>query len=43
MLAVWFSANQENGRGMVVLQSRLKAGASAWEPATLFLRFQTEI
>lgn len=38
MLAVWFSANQENGRGMVVLQSRLKAGASAWEPATLFFK-----
>lgn len=38
MLAVWFSANQENGREMVVLQSRLKAGASAWEPATLFFK-----
>lgn len=38
LLAIWFSANQENGRGMVVLQSRLKAGASAWEPATLFFK-----
>lgn len=38
LLAVWFSANQENGRGMVVLQSRLKAGASNWEPASLFFK-----
>lgn len=38
LLAVWFSANQENGRGMVVLQSRLKAGMQQWEPATNFFK-----
>ena len=38
MLAIWFSANQENGRGMVVLSSRLRKGASAWTPAELFYK-----
>ena len=38
LLAIWFSANQENGRGMVVLQSRLKAGEDHWSPATLFFK-----
>lgn len=38
MLAVWFSADAENGRGMVVLSSRLKKGASAWTPAELFYK-----
>lgn len=38
LLAVWFSANQENGRGMVVLSSRLRKGASEWQPAELFFR-----
>ena len=38
MLAVWFSANQENGRGMVVLSSRLRKGASEWTPAELFYK-----
>jgi formylglycine-generating enzyme required for sulfatase activity len=36
LLAAWFSANQENGRGMVVLSSRLEKGADAWQPAQLF-------
>ena len=35
MLAIWFSANQENGRGMVVLSSRLRKGATEWTPAEL--------
>ena len=38
LLAIWFSANQENGRGMVVLQSRLKAGEDHWSPPTLFFK-----
>jgi len=38
LLAVWFSADAENGRGMVVLSSRLKKGASAWTPAELFYK-----
>ncbi len=36
LLAAWFSANVENGRGMVVLSSRLKKGAERWTPAELF-------
>ncbi len=38
VLAAWFSANEENGRGMAVLSSRLKKGATAWEPAELFFQ-----
>lgn len=38
LLAAWFSANEENGRGMVVLSSRLRAGAEAWESASLFFK-----
>lgn len=38
LLAAWFSANEENGRGMVVLSSRLRAGSEAWEPASLFFK-----
>ena len=38
LLAVWFSASAENGRGMVVLSSRLRKGASQWEPASLFYK-----
>lgn len=38
LLAAWFSANEENGRGMVVLSSRLRAGAAEWEPARLFFK-----
>lgn len=38
MLAVWFSANAENGRGIVVLSSRLSKGAGQWKPAELFFQ-----
>lgn len=38
LLAIWFSANEENGRGMVVLASRLRAGASTWDEASLFFK-----
>lgn len=36
LLAIWFSSNQENGRGMVVLSSRLKPGKDEWERPSLF-------
>lgn len=36
LLAVWFSANQENSREMVVLSSRLVKGSDSWQPAQLF-------
>ena len=38
LLAIWFSANEENGRGMVVMASRLRAGQSFWDPASLFFK-----
>ncbi|MGM9758870.1 MAG: SUMF1/EgtB/PvdO family nonheme iron enzyme [Parabacteroides sp.] len=38
LLAIWFSADEENGRGMVVLGSRLRAGSDRWEEASLFFR-----
>lgn len=38
LLATWFSANDENGREMVVLGSRLRAGHDQWDKASLFFR-----
>lgn len=38
LLAVWFSANAENGREMTVLASRLRAGADSWDEPSEFLR-----
>lgn len=38
MLAAWFSADEENGREMVVLASRLEAGKSQWDKARLFFK-----
>ena len=38
LLAIWFSANEENGRGMVVLGSRLRAGHNEWDKASLFFK-----
>lgn len=38
LLAIWFSANEENGREVTVLSSRLKAGAVEWEEAREFFR-----
>ena len=38
LLAIWFSADQENGRDMVVLSSRLHPGAKSWTPAELFFK-----
>jgi len=36
LLAVWFSCEKEAGREMVILGSRLRAGKSDWDPASLF-------
>lgn len=36
LLAIWFSCDNEHGREMVVLGSRLRLGASEWDPASLF-------
>lgn len=38
LLAIWFSADEENGRGMVVLASRLRAGTEQWDPSSLFFK-----
>ncbi|WP_165042441.1 SUMF1/EgtB/PvdO family nonheme iron enzyme [Dysgonomonas sp. ZJ709] len=38
LLAIWFSANQENGREMVILGSRLRNGNATWDPASLFFK-----
>jgi len=35
-LAIWYSCNDEPGRELVVVASRLRKGSSEWEPATLF-------
>lgn len=38
LLATWFSANEENGREMVVLASRLRNGNDSWDEASLFYK-----
>ena len=38
LLAAWFSADEENGRGMVVLASRKRAGSDTWDEASLFFK-----
>ncbi len=38
LLAIWFSTNDEAGREMTILGSRLRAGQRAWEPASEFFR-----
>ncbi len=38
LLCIWFSANHENEREMVVLGSRLRAGQKAWDEASLFYK-----
>lgn len=38
LLAIWFSANEENGREVVVLGSRLRYGTDNWEEASLFYK-----
>ena len=38
LLAAWFSTNAESGREMTILASRLRAGNSTWDTASLFFR-----
>lgn len=38
LLAIWFSASDEAGRGMAVLQSRYSNHTHQWTPATEFFR-----
>ncbi len=38
LLAIWFSANAENGREMVVLSSRFHPGAEGWTAARMFYK-----
>ena len=38
LLAIWFTTSAENGREMEVVASRLRQGASAWEPASTFFK-----
>ncbi len=38
LLAIWFSADEENVRGMVVLASRLRAGTEQWNRSSLFFK-----
>lgn len=38
LLAIWFSADRENGREMVVLGSRLRSGENEWDEASLFFK-----
>lgn len=38
LLAVWFSTNDEDGREMTILASRLRDGARQWDAATEFFK-----
>ena len=38
LLAVWFSTNSERGREMAIAASRLRRGASEWDPASVFFK-----
>lgn len=38
LLAIWFSCDEENGREMVVLCSRLRRGSKKWDEASLFYK-----
>lgn len=38
LLVVWFSTNEEKGREMTVLSSRLRKGSSEWETPRLFYK-----
>jgi formylglycine-generating enzyme required for sulfatase activity len=38
LLAIWFSTMLESGREMVILGSRLRQGADAWDPASVFFK-----
>ena len=38
LLAIWFSTRTERGREMTIAASRLRRGATAWEPAAEFFK-----
>lgn len=38
LLAAWFSTNQESGREMTILASRLRAGQQAWDQPSEFFK-----
>lgn len=38
LLAIWFSTDEEKGRELAVLSSRLRRGSHEWEPARLFFK-----
>ncbi|SDL39892.1 SUMF1/EgtB/PvdO family nonheme iron enzyme [Siphonobacter aquaeclarae] len=38
LLTIWFSTDEESGREMTVLSSRLRAGASTWDEPTEFFK-----
>lgn len=38
LLAIWFSTEEENGRDMVVLGSRKRAGTQQWDKSSLFFK-----
>lgn len=38
LFAAWFSTEREQGTEMTILASRLRAGATAWEPAAEFFK-----
>lgn len=38
LLAIWFTCDEESGREMVILESRLKAGSDEWSQPREFLR-----
>ena len=38
LLAIWFSCENERGREMVVLSSRLRKGSTKWDAPTLFFK-----
>lgn len=38
LLAIWFSTQREDGLEMTILASRLRVGATAWDPASEFFK-----
>lgn len=38
LLAAWFSTNEESGREMIILGSRLRAGHTKWDDPSLFFK-----
>ena len=36
LLAIWYSCNQEKGRELTILASRLRSGSDEWDPAAPF-------